>query len=639
MPRSHSRTPFPRGTWFRRLIFCIALVYACFPILAVLDYGCAPQASPATAAPAAVQLTPEVKLEMLHAAEEAMQQAESRLRDHFTLLLTLLGISTTVILALFSISQNQRAERTLADMEEKKRETEKILEEIRKHRESAAHDAEAINKVYMEIETASSRTAGSRTAPAYAEAERMRPSVRSSAQNVAPEADMLENDTPPAVTPSQDARSGAPAGAAAEVPASPPEKTASSTLEQLRQAAEGGDADALLVLGGRYYWGNGVPQDKAEAAEYFRKAAEQGDARAQFNLAVMYDLGEGVPQDKAKAAEWFRKAADWCHKAAKQGEVKAQFNLALMYAKGIGVRQNKAEAAKWYTKAAEQGDAKAQFNLALMYDFGEGVEQDKTEAVKWYTKAAEQGDASAQFNLARMYDFGEGVEQDKTEAVKWYTKAAEQGDAEAQFNLALMYDLGEGIEQDKTEAVKWYTKAAEQGDVSAQFNLGNMCRTGEGVPQNKVEAATWYTKAAEQGDAEAQFNLAVMYSKGDGVPQDQRQAAQWYRKAAEQGYAKAALAMSVRYFNGNGIPENDVQAYAFLLLFEALSNGDEREADDVKKLKDMLAKRLRPEDRQAAQQEAAALWEKMSQAGMSSPAPAEVPASPSAAPADDGKTA
>ena len=524
MPRSHSRTPFPRGTWFRRLIFCIALVYACFPILAVLDYGCAPQASPATAAPAAVQLTPEVKLEMLHAAEEAMQQAESRLRDHFTLLLTLLGISTTVILALFSISQNQRAERTLADMEEKKRETEKLLEEIRKHRESAAHDAEAINKVYTEIETASSRTADSRTAPAYAEAEGVRSSARSAAQNVAPETDMLESDTPAAVTPSQGARSAASSGAAAEALASPPEKTASPTLEQLRQSAEGGDADAQLALGVGCYFGRGVPQDKAEAAKYFRKAAEQGDAGAQFNLAVMYDLGEGV-------------------------------------------------------------------------------------------------------------------EQDKTKAVKWYTKAAEQGDARAQFNLGNMCRMGVGVPQNKAEAAKWYAKAAEQGDAKAQFNLGNMCRTGEGVPQNKAEAATWYTKAAEQGQAEAQYNLAVMYSKGDGVPQDQRQAAQWYRKAAEQGDVDAALEMSVRYFNGNGIPENDVQAYAFLLLFEALSNGGEREADDVKKLKDMLAKRLRPEDRQAAQQEAAALWEKMPQAGIISPAPAEVPASPSAAPADDGKTA
>ena len=31
--------------------------------------------------------------------------------------------------------------------------------------------------------------------------------------------------------------------------------------------------------------------------DQLRQAAEQGDASAQFNLGVMYDLGEGVPED------------------------------------------------------------------------------------------------------------------------------------------------------------------------------------------------------------------------------------------------------------------------------------------------------------------------------------------------------
>lgn len=42
----------------------------------------------------------------------------------------------------------------------------------------------------------------------------------------------------------------------------------------------------------------------------YRKAAETGDAIAQYNLGVCYDTGEGVAQDKAEAAKWFRKAAE-----------------------------------------------------------------------------------------------------------------------------------------------------------------------------------------------------------------------------------------------------------------------------------------------------------------------------------------
>ena len=62
--------------------------------------------------------------------------------------------------------------------------------------------------------------------------------------------------------------------------------------------------------GFRYATGQGVPQDRAEAARWYRKAAEQGDADAQFNLGLMYHNGQGVPQDHAEAARWSRKAAE-----------------------------------------------------------------------------------------------------------------------------------------------------------------------------------------------------------------------------------------------------------------------------------------------------------------------------------------
>ena len=50
-----------------------------------------------------------------------------------------------------------------------------------------------------------------------------------------------------------------------------------------------------------YSKGDGVPQDKAEAARLFRLAAFQGIPSAQSNLAVLYALGEGVLKDNVKA--------------------------------------------------------------------------------------------------------------------------------------------------------------------------------------------------------------------------------------------------------------------------------------------------------------------------------------------------
>lgn len=89
--------------------------------------------------------------------------------------------------------------------------------------------------------------------------------------------------------------------------------------DTLRQA-ERGDASAQFTLGLKYYNGESVPQDPAEAARWFRNAAEQGNADAQNNLGVMYVNGEGVPQDDVLAHMWV-------NLSAAQGIQYAQRNL------------------------------------------------------------------------------------------------------------------------------------------------------------------------------------------------------------------------------------------------------------------------------------------------------------------------
>ena len=136
-------------------------------------------------------------------------------------------------------------------------------------------------------------------------------------------------------------------------------------------------------------------QDYATALGLFQPLADKGDASAQFNIGSMYAYGEGVPQNFAEAGRWFRRAAD-------QGHATAQFNLGAMYAEGLGLAQDYPEAARWYRKAADQGDAITQFNLGLMYAEGQGLPRDHAESGKWFRKAADQGDANAQANLGVM---------------------------------------------------------------------------------------------------------------------------------------------------------------------------------------------------------------------------------------------
>jgi len=81
-----------------------------------------------------------------------------------------------------------------------------------------------------------------------------------------------------------------------------------SSLHDIRQKAEAGDAIAQLNMGIRYGKGEGVAQDWVEAAKWFRRAAEQGDKAAMRNLGLCYENGKGVPQNEEEAKKWYKKA-------------------------------------------------------------------------------------------------------------------------------------------------------------------------------------------------------------------------------------------------------------------------------------------------------------------------------------------
>lgn len=116
--------------------------------------------------------------------------------------------------------------------------------------------------------------------------------------------------------------------------------------------------------------------------------SEPKDAEAQYELGETYWYGKGVPLDKAEAVKWFRKAAQ-------QGYAPAQGALGLAYSAGKGVAKNKREAINLWRKAAEQGYASAQFALGLEYWSGKFLTQNHREAYIWLFIAKTSGDEMA----------------------------------------------------------------------------------------------------------------------------------------------------------------------------------------------------------------------------------------------------
>ncbi|QIW16853.1 hypothetical protein A4G20_04905 [Pasteurellaceae bacterium RH1A] len=194
--------------------------------------------------------------------------------------------------------------------------------------------------------------------------------------------------------------------------------------ERLSFYAEGGNAEAQVYLGHKYY----LIQDYSEAFKWFKKAAEQRDMYAQYNLGVMYYRGEGVKQN-------YKQAFVWVKKAAEQGYKQAQFMIGHMYSTGEGIKKNYEQAFMWLKKAAEQGHKDAQSDIGTMYYAGEGIKQNYEQAFIWLKKAAEHGDTWAQYGLAGMYYYGQGVTKDLTKAREYWTLSCNQGHKNACENL------------------------------------------------------------------------------------------------------------------------------------------------------------------------------------------------------------
>ncbi|GHU17340.1 hypothetical protein FACS189475_01010 [Betaproteobacteria bacterium] len=77
-----------------------------------------------------------------------------------------------------------------------------------------------------------------------------------------------------------------------------------SSIDELTQKVEQGDAETQFVLGETYWAGNGIPTDNEKGRYWYTKAAEQGYVKAQRNLGMGYFYN-----DMGKAIYWCLKAA------------------------------------------------------------------------------------------------------------------------------------------------------------------------------------------------------------------------------------------------------------------------------------------------------------------------------------------
>ncbi len=127
-------------------------------------------------------------------------------------------------------------------------------------------------------------------------------------------------------------------------------------------------------------------KDWPRALAELRPLADGGDGEAMVLLGNMYNDGSGVVRDHKTAMDLYLKAAS-------QENVDAMLAIATMNASGIGVAKNWPEAIVWYEKAARLNSQVGQFFLGMFYFQGEpgkenGIPSNKKESYKWFRLAS-----------------------------------------------------------------------------------------------------------------------------------------------------------------------------------------------------------------------------------------------------------
>ena len=181
----------------------------------------------------------------------------------------------------------------------------------------------------------------------------------------------------------------------------------------IRVAAEGGVAQAQLLLGQMLLDGAELPGDARAAFGWFNRAAAQHDMLALNMVGRCYELGWGVAVDLQRATECYRVAAE-------QGLAEAKYN----YATRLALAEQHDAALDWFRQASRAPGligAKVANYIGSFYEDGWSVEMDRAEALRHYRIAAEGGDFRGQFNLARLL-----VEDGATdEALCWLRRVRE----------------------------------------------------------------------------------------------------------------------------------------------------------------------------------------------------------------------
>ena len=301
------------------------------------------------------------------------------------------------------------------------------------------------------------------------------------------------------------------------------------SLQWARTAADAGDGAAMVTLGYRYRFGEGVERDLKQMLHWYRRGADHGDPTAIANLAICYQNGEAVKRNPDRAFALREEAAEMGHQGSRVW-------LAFALVDGTGCEPDPARGRELLEMLAEE-DPEVAHDLADRLIDGPGLEQDVEAGLRWMHSAAQRSYGPALTYLGVLSWYGKHVPEDRARAMQLYGQAMELGDPYAAANVGFATLGGDEVTRDPRRGVELLVSAATKGNAHAALWLAERWLEGaQDIPRDPARAVEILEACvAEEEDGDVLFHLAELVRDGRGVDADLPRALELFQLAEING--------------------------------------------------------------------------------------------------------
>ena len=276
----------------------------------------------------------------------------------------------------------------------------------------------------------------------------------------------------------------------------------------LQRAADGGDANAMMLLGDALARLQGASVDPSKILASYRRAADLGRVDALLRIGDFWSEGTIVPVDLGKGYTAYEEATD-------AGSTSARLRLAEMLARGHGVAADPAIGLQMVRDEAEGGNTTALLLLAELLLSGDVGAPDSAGAIAALEQAAEAGRPEALLRLGEIYRDGIAAPADSARAYGYFQQAAEAGHDFARYLLARGLTEGRFNRAGaQAEGLAMLEVALAAGTDEAAIGIANAHLYGYGLPQDPDAAIALLEAEAAAGNLAAAARLLSLFRDG-----------------------------------------------------------------------------------------------------------------------------